>query len=81
MPSGNYTNLQFYVYHDDDVEIYVNGVPAASEAGFITSYEPLIISSSARGFLQPGAQITLAVHCHQYGGGQDVDVGLAEMKP
>jgi hypothetical protein len=79
MPSGNYKNLQFDVYHDDDVEIYVNGVPAASANGFVTSYEPLAISPAARALLQPGAQITLAVHCHQNRGGQNIDVGLAEV--
>lgn len=80
MPAGNFTNLQFYVYHDDDVEIYINGFPAASEAGFVINYEALAISSAARVVLQPGAQITLSVHCHQFGGGQGVDVGLAMTK-
>jgi hypothetical protein len=79
MPSGNYTNLQFYIYYDDDVEIYVNGVPAASESGYASSYKPMGISSTALAMLKPGAQIILAVHCHQIKGGQNIDVGLADV--
>jgi hypothetical protein len=76
MPPGNYTNLQFWVYHDEDIDVYVNGVPAASEPGYVSQYELLQISPAARALLKPGAKITLAVHCHQTTGGQDIDVGL-----
>ena len=79
LPSGTYTDLAFMVYHDEDVEIYVNGVLAAKAAGFNAAYEPLPISPAALGLLKPGAKITLAVHCHQTTGGQGVDVGLARV--
>jgi hypothetical protein len=79
MPEGHFENLQFYVFHDEDVEIYVNGVLAATEGGYVTSYEPLEINPAARAILQPGAQITLAAHCHQTVGGQDIDVGLVNL--
>ncbi len=77
LPAGDFRNLQFCVYHDEDVEIYVNGVPAAAEAGFTTSYVALEISPAARALLKPGAKVTLAVHCLQTTGGQNIDVGLA----
>jgi len=79
LPAGSFANLQFYVYHDEDVEIYVNGVLAAAEGGFVTSYVPLDIQPAARALLQPGAKVTLAVHCHQTAGGQNVDVGLVNV--
>ena len=79
MPAGNFPNLQFYVYHDEDVEIYVNGVLGATAPGYVTSYQLLDISPAARALLTPGATITLAVHCHQTVGGQGVDVGLANV--
>jgi alpha-L-rhamnosidase len=79
MPAGNFTNLQFYVHHDEDVEIYINGVLAAKEAGFLTGYEPLEILPAALKFLAGGNQITMAVHCHQTVGGQYVDVGICEI--
>ena len=79
VPLGNHPNLQFLVYHDEDIEIYVNGVMAASESGYAASYVPLDINPPALALLKPGAKVTLAVHCHQTTGGQNVDVGLAEV--
>ena len=79
LPQTTYNNLQFLVYHDEDVEIYVNGVLAASESGFNGSYMPIEITSEAKELLKPGAKVTLAVHCHQTEGGQDIDVGLANV--
>ena len=79
VPAGNYPNLKFYVDHDEDVEIYANGVLAAKESGFNTSYETLDILPAAQPLIKPGAKLTLAVHCHQTTGGQNIDVGLANV--
>jgi hypothetical protein len=70
-------SLRFNVYHDEDVEIYVNGLPASSEGSFVSSYTTLEIAPPALALLKPGATVTVAVHCHQTEGGQGVDVGLA----
>ncbi len=80
MPAGNYPNLQFYVDHDEDVEIYVNGVLAATEGGFNGSYDTIGIRATALSLLQPDAKVTLAVHCHQTAGGQNIDVGLVNVE-
>jgi hypothetical protein len=72
-------DLQFYVYHDEDIDIYVNGVLAAHEAGYEPNYETMDINATARSLLKPGAKITLAVKCHQTKGGQGVDVGLVNV--
>jgi hypothetical protein len=79
MPTTAYSHLQFYVYHDEDIEIYVNGEPAAADSGFTTGYVPLEISGPAKALLKPGARVVLAAHCHQTTGGQGVDVGIAEV--
>jgi hypothetical protein len=79
MPAGDHPDLQFLVYHDEDVEIYVNGVPAASEGGYNNEYEPMEISATAKALLKPGAKIVLSAHCHQTIGGQGIDIGLAEV--
>lgn len=79
LPAGAHPHLKFLAYHDEDIEIYVNGVLAAREAGFVNAYTPLEIFPEARALLLPGATVTLAVHCHQNNGGQGVDVGLADV--
>lgn len=71
--------LQSMVYHDEDVEVYVNGVLASKEAGFVTNYGPLDITPAAMAVLKSGAKITLAVHCHQTTGGQGIDVGFVRV--
>ena len=67
--------LRLLVEHDDDVEIYLNGVPAASAAGFITEYHEFPVAAAARAALRPGRNV-LAVHCRQTTGGQGIDVGV-----
>ncbi|HLX61162.1 MAG TPA: DUF4965 domain-containing protein [Planctomycetota bacterium] len=72
-------NLQLLVFHDEDVEVYIDGILAAKEQDFITTYEPMEISATALARLKPGAKIVLAAHCHQTTGGQGVDIGIASV--
>ncbi len=80
VPAGERPHLQFIAYHDEDVEIYVNGILAAAEGGFTTSYVTLEISREARAAMKPSAKVMVAVHCHQTTGGQGIDVGLADVE-
>ncbi len=68
-------------FHDEDIDVYINGVPAYSAPGFITSYEYRPISKAAKQALLPNTQNELAVHCRQTGGGQYIDVGISERIP
>ena len=79
LPPESFPHLQFYVDHDEDVEIYVNGQLAASDSGFTTGYVPLEISPAAKALLKPGAHVVLAAHCHQTSGGQAIDIGIANV--
>jgi hypothetical protein len=81
VPASAKGNLELLVFHDEDVEIYVNGVLAAKAPGFVTSYQPMPISPTARRLLVPGATVTIAAHCHQTIGGQGVDIGLVRVTP
>jgi hypothetical protein len=78
LPEGKWDNLGLNVHHDENVEVYINGVSAATATGFTTAYEPLPLNASAKTALKPGQNL-IAVHCRQTGGGQYIDVGLVEM--
>lgn len=79
VPAGGTSDLKFMVYHDEDFEIYVNGILAAADSGYNTGFDPYEISPAALAQMTPGATITLAVHVHQTTGGQGVDLGLANV--
>lgn len=68
----------FLVFHDEDVEIYLDGQLGAKASGYTVVYDALPIRPAARTRLKPGASVTRAVHCHQTGGGQEINVGIAQ---
>jgi hypothetical protein len=77
LPAGE---LRLRVHHDEDAEIYLNGVLIKKVSGYITEYASLRLSAEARKALKTGRNV-LAVHCHQTGGGQYIDVGLEAVTP
>ena len=72
--------VQLLAYHDEGIEVYVDGVLAAKESGYATTYQPVEIRAAARERLKPGSKVVFAVHCHQTGGGQGVDLGLVDVE-
>ncbi len=79
LPNRDLSNLVAWVHHDDDAEVYVNGVLALRARGYSTSYEPREFSGRGNPSLKPGKN-TIAIHCHQNTGGQFIDFGLMEAK-
>jgi hypothetical protein len=66
--------------HDDDAEVYVNGVLAASLRGSSWGYVTAPIGEEARAALRWHENL-LAVHCKNTGvGGQYIDVGLVDIR-
>jgi len=74
------TGLSLSVHHDEEAEIYLNGVLAAKLGGFTGDYDEIEISEQARASLKPGRNV-LAVHCHQNRGGQYIDAGILQTRP
>ncbi len=72
--------LRLVFCHDEDVEIHLNGVLAASAAGYIVRYRTASIAPKALRALKTGENV-VAVHCRQTLGGQYVDVALAGTDP
>lgn len=66
------------IHHDEDTEIYLDGHLIARTTGFTTDYIEVPLDAEAVKKLH-GGKSTLAVHCHQTGGGQYIDVGLVEV--
>jgi hypothetical protein len=78
LPERKYGDLQFWIHHDEDADVYINGVPALRTAGYVSAYDALPMTPAARTALKPGKN-SIAVHCHQTTGGQYIDVGIIEV--
>jgi hypothetical protein len=68
-----------WLHHDDDAEIYLNGVLALKTSGATGSYEDFSFNRRGRTALKPGKNI-IAVHCKNTGGEQYIDFGLIRAK-
>ncbi len=75
--NANATSLVLRVHHDEDAEVFLNGVPTARLPRWTMGYVEVPVSPEAARALVPGKNV-LAIHCHQNGGGQYIDAGLVE---
>ena len=70
------TAFRLWAVHDDDVEVWINGVPAASGVSWSGGrWVELEISSEARAALRPDGN-QLAAHVRDMGGGRSLDLSL-----
>ncbi|WP_223648817.1 glutaminase family protein [Hymenobacter psoromatis] len=76
-PTGPLTLL---LLHDDDAEVYINGVLLLKQAGYNDQYDRFAVPAAARGALRKGENV-LAMHCVNPHGGAHLDAGLYETLP
>lgn len=80
MPAGKFTDLALLLHHDEDTEVYINGVLAVQASGFNAAYESCDITPKAKAALKPGKNF-MAAHCRQTTSGQYIDLGLEASVP
>ena len=80
LPEADRDGLVFSIFHDEDFELYINGVQAISANGYITEYRNFEISEEAKAAINWGGDNLFAIHVKQTGGGQYVDMGVSSDK-
>ena len=69
--------LTLNLHHDEDVTVFINGRKVYSAEGFLRDYERVTLDEKATAAVKPGDNV-MCVHCKQTGGGQYIDVQVAE---
>lgn len=70
------SKLKMQVFYDEDCEIYINGVLAASLPEYTNRYKYVDISTAALATIKPGKPNLVAIKCSQTRGGQFIDLGF-----
>lgn len=78
LKSGKLVAPHWYVHHDEDADVYLNGKLVATFSGYTSGYSRIPLDATARAALKAGRNV-LAVHVRQTRGGQYIDLGLDEV--
>jgi hypothetical protein len=76
---GKLDDVLGWLRHDDDAEVYINGVLVIRATGANGSYEDFPFSRRGRSAIKSGKNI-IAVHCRNTGGEQYIDFGLVDAR-
>jgi hypothetical protein len=69
--------LVLYLHHDEDCEVYINGVKAAAISGYSSAYTVVPINAEGKAAIKTNGKNIIAIHCKQTQGGQYIDAGLS----
>ena len=72
--------LRVFMQHDDDAEVYLNGVLLTKQPGYNSKYDYFAVPAAARRALRLGDNV-LAMHATSPQGGEYLDAGLVERLP
>ncbi|TCD12822.1 glycoside hydrolase family 2 [Pedobacter frigidisoli] len=73
----NREDLVLYIHHDEDAEVYINGIKAATIPNYTSNYSMVKMSKEAQNALIANGKNVIAIHCTQKQGGQYIDAGIA----
>jgi hypothetical protein len=79
IPADTLKKHELWLHHDEDAEVYINGVLALKTTGFLGTYDVFPLTKEGRAALKPGKNV-IAIHCRQTSGGQYVDLGLVTVQ-
>lgn len=65
------------LHHDEDAQVYLNGIEVLSRGGYTTEHEAEEIDAQS---LRPRKNV-IAIHCRQTMGGQYIDAGIDAIMP
>lgn len=68
-------NLYLKIYHDDNVEVYLNGVQIYQNKGWNDHFEQIDVKGAIEKHLKSGKNL-LAIHCANTAGGAYLDAGI-----
>lgn len=73
----NLPDICLRMFHDEDTEVYINGVLAVTVTGYNTTYQLFELSEAARKAIDLSGENTIAIHTLQTSGGQYIDAGFS----
>ena len=68
-------NFALKIYHDEDAEVYVNGVKVLDVKGYTTDFVVYELDENVTNAFKTGKN-TISIHCKQTQGGQFIDCGV-----
>jgi hypothetical protein len=69
--------LVLNLHHDDDCEVYINGVKAGDIKNYTSGYTIVPMNDAAKKALRTNGKNIIAIHCFQKNDGQYIDAGIS----